>query len=379
MFAIATSKSPETSPSIDIPNEKGRRDRSLTDNEAKPRAIDDITPRSESPYDKFEAKPLVRQSSLTRQESKKLSPIKDSPPMGTLKHASSSPALQKLMSEDNEFGEDLRRRSELKDDNEQRRKHLRKLSPSFELKKSVEEDLIRDDTIVPGQPTGSPLAQRRLELTTDLNATGMKDNEGVKEQPKKKKFVFKKKKLKNISPETIIEEKEGQLSPVKKSAPVSIGEPELTGYKSIEETPQLPEEIAKAELRVEKSPKVETKARHDAKPTDKKSEAAKFYLHIDEVKSSEESDMVAERELEKGIDEGTESKSEKKKEKKKKEKKKTKVKEKEKKEEKKEKDKKKDKKKGKKEKNKKEDEDWVVIDVAGNYSILGIVIGEVII
>ena len=287
--------------------------------------------------------------------------------MGTLKHASSSPALQKLMSEDNEFGEDLRRRSELKDDNERRRKHLRKLSPSFELKKSVEEDLIRDDSIVPGQPTSSPVAQRRLELTPDLNMTGMKETDGVKEHPKKKKFVLKKKKLKTISPETIVEEKEGQFSPVKKTAPVSLGEPEFTGSRAIQETPKLPEEVTQPDLKVEKSPDVErspkvgTKARHDTKRKDGKLEASKFYLHVDEVKSSEESGMVAERELEKGTDEGTVTKGEKKREKKKKEKKKTKVKEKEKKEEKKE----KEKKKGKKEKNKKEDDDWVVIDATG--------------
>ena len=291
--------------------------------------------------------------------------------MGTLKHASSSPALQKLMSEDNEFGEDLRRRSELKDDNERRRKHLRKLSPSFELKKSVEEDLIRDDSIVPGQPTSSPVAQRRLELTTDLNPTGMKETERVTEHPKKKKFVLKKKKLKTISPETIVEEKEGQFSPVKKTAPVSIGEPEFTGSRAIQETNKLSEEATQPDLKVEsipdieRSPKVGTKARHDTKPRDEKLEATKFYLHVDEGKSSEESDMVAEKELEKETDEGIVTKSEKKKEKKKKEKKKTKVKEREKKEEKKEKEKKKEKKKGKKEKNKKDDDDWVVIDAKG--------------
>lgn len=129
---------------------------------------DEVSEHKGSPYEKFEAKTLVRHPSLTRQQSKKLSPVKGSQFGGDLKHAASSPALQKFLKEDNEFGEDLRRRSELKDDGVERKRHLRKLSPSIQLRKSVEKDLSSREIIVPGQPSSPIKIKKKLELGNDL-------------------------------------------------------------------------------------------------------------------------------------------------------------------------------------------------------------------
>ena len=191
-----------------------------------------------SPYEKFEAKALARHPSLTRQQSKQLSPVKDASLKGNLQHAASSPALQKILSEDNEFGEELRRRSELKDDGSQRKRHLRILQPSIELRTSIEKDLSSKEIIIPGLPSSPKNTRKRLELRTDLDlAKGKLPPEGlvpvsveidienesrdhgsggvdklenrdsaVKVKPKKKKYVLKKKKVKKITEPTILEE-----------------------------------------------------------------------------------------------------------------------------------------------------------------------------
>ena len=195
---------------------------------------DPISNRKNSPYNKFEAKTLVRHPSLTRQDSKQLSPRRESPPAATLQHAVSSPALQKLFNEDNEFGEDLRNRAELKDKVEGRRRHLRKLKPSFEMQKSIENDLVRNDEFTPGRPS-TPQGKKKLLVKPEIefdndSADGLKgisvdisidedttkiipkEDSESKQKAKKKKFVLKKKKEKIIQ-EVIPEEKEVISSP----------------------------------------------------------------------------------------------------------------------------------------------------------------------
>ncbi|XP_065057317.1 F-actin-monooxygenase MICAL3-like isoform X2 [Rhopilema esculentum] len=246
---IQPSSLQKTFPEIIAPEESSLpgeipRDRSHTAMETRVSDINDLKERSSSPYDKFEAKTLVRHPSLTRMQSKNLSPSKAYPPSTKIQHAVSTPALQKLLNEDNEFGEDLRRRAELKDESNQRRKHLRKLQPSMELRKSIERDLLSDEVIVPGQPS-SPKFKKRLELDEDFKkedagmklrpvsvnidigdeveeSTGKDKLEDGKVKPKKKKFVLKKKKPKKTAEDVIPEEKDLLSSPEEKKAPVNI-------------------------------------------------------------------------------------------------------------------------------------------------------------
>lgn len=228
------------SPSLNIPSET-KRDRSKSDISASPKTADDVNEQKGGPYEKFEAKTLVRHPSLTRQKPYNLSPVKESPTKGNLQHAVSSPALQKLLKEDNDFSEELRRRSELKDDGIQKKRHLRKLSPSLELRKSIEKDLSAKEIIIPGQPSSSPVTHKRVHLTKDIDdfmATASTTNtlipgslEGIIERkpseedgkeakereirneskddkPKKKKYVLKKKKARKTTAQPAIPEDE---------------------------------------------------------------------------------------------------------------------------------------------------------------------------
>ena len=227
-------------PSLDVPLDSQRiRSRSAVASGLNISNNNDANDLEASPYKKFEAKTLVRHSSLTKQQSKQLSPIKDSFPREHVQHASSSPALQKILNENNEFGEDLRRRSELKDDRNQRKRHLRKLEPSLELRKSIEKDLSSKEIIVPGLPSNSPKTHRRLGLTKALDIPmGLSASKGlvpvaieisiedkshdhhdesevklesrdakIEIKPKKKKYVLKKKKAKKVL-EPVIHEDE---------------------------------------------------------------------------------------------------------------------------------------------------------------------------
>ena len=232
-------------PLLEIPSDSQRnRSRSEITNSPKIYNNDTATEEKTSPYEKFEAKALVRHPSLTRQQSKELSPVRDLSPRGHLAHAESSPALQKLFNEDNEFGEDLRRRSELKDDKHQRKRHLRKLQPSIELRRSIEQDLLSQEVIIPGRPS-SPRMPKRLGLTKDLEEPmGVSPSKGLvpisveiniegesgghfdegnmkveaadataELKPKKKKYVLKRKKVKKSAEPTILEDEKEHTPP----------------------------------------------------------------------------------------------------------------------------------------------------------------------
>ena len=382
---IQPSSLQKTFPEIIAPEESSlpaeiQRDRSHTTMETRVSDMSDLKKRSSSPYDKFEAKTLVRHPSLTRMQSKNLSPSKASPPSTKIQHAVSTPALQKLLNEDNEFGEDLRRRAELKDESNQRRKHLRKLQPSMELRKSIERDLLSDDVIVPGQPS-SPKSKKRLELDEDFKneETGMKLRPvsvnidiGDEEQesagkekledgnvkPKKKKYILKKKKPKKTAEDVIPEEKDLWSSPEEKKAPINI--PSTLG-EDVKEKKSLVSSYAEVSDKgtiIEVPAPVANKGKLPKDRADMVNEGDEpMYLEIlaHDTKKDVEMQGIG---LDKEKKELVKSKKEIEREKKelKKEKKKSKIKEK--------KDAKKEKKKAKKEKksNSDNESDWVVVD-----------------
>ena len=380
------------SPSLSIPTDH-QRNRSRSELQSKKTSLDENESRA-SPYEKFEAKTLVRHPSLTRQQSKQLSPVKESPPRGSLQHAVSSPALQKLLSEDNEFSEDLRRRSELKDDGNQRKRHLRKLQPSIELRKSIERDLSSQDVIIPGRPTDSPKPQKKLGLTGDLddftgsasttkglvpvsvdidigdeshglhdetvaaNEVASKVTEEVK--PKKKKYVLKKKKVKKLAEPAILEDEKEHVMLEDKGTEHErdkkvLSDKEMVSDEKLEED-SLKEEGSTVEERGtvavpnvyvgEDRKPCEADVKHEASTTEESTagEAEKSPARVmtkEEKKKEKESKKFK---LKKKTKEKKEKKSEKKIEKKEK--------------------------KEKKKKKQDEDSDWVVIDIKGNVIII---------
>jgi len=258
-------------PQLETPSDSQRsRSKSEITNSPKIYNNDAATEEKASPYEKFEAKTLVRHPSLTRQQSKELSPVRDLSPRGHLMHAESSPALQKLFNEDNEFGEDLRRRSELKDDEHQRKRHLRKLQPSIELRRSIEKDLLPQEVIIPGRPC-SPKLPKRLGLTKDLEAgmgvstsknlvpisveinieseSGDHFDEGkvkieagdatAEVKPKKKKYVLKRKKVKKPAGPTIIEDEKEHAPPEEERQHKS----EVTEFVPVKEAETEPDSV----------------------------------------------------------------------------------------------------------------------------------------
>lgn len=381
-------------PSLKLPLDSQRaRSKSAVASDLNTGNSDDANEQEASPYKKFEAKTLVRHPSLTKQQSKQLSPIKDTFPSEHLQHAASSPALQKILNENNEFGEDLRRRSELKDDRNKRKRHLRKLQPSLELRKSIEKDLSSKEIIVPGLPSNSPKTHRRLGLTKGLDIPrGLSASKGlvpvaieiniedqshdhhdeseakleprdanIEVKPKKKKYVLKKKKAKKVAEPVIHEDekepdlpqdsKEEKVDVDKESISVKEIRTEYDSNKTVLDKMQEAPQVNHGKEAEERKTTVHVSMEGEIKPI--ASDAKQEIIVVERISAKETDDRVSlstekeEIKKEKGGKKSRFTKKTKEKKEKKSEKKS-------------------EKKKGKTKKQE-EDSDWVLIDVKGDF------------